>query len=80
MGINIPIPFSEETSPGIVRDRYINIPNKKRLIKIIIRPSTNCNFLFLNLKIAINAINAVMKKNTGTNFARRGGSENKSRA
>ena len=47
-GMNIPIPFSEEASPGMFRDKKINIPNKKRLIKIIIRPSTNCNFLFLN--------------------------------
>ena len=50
------------------------------MIKIIIRTSTNCNCLFLNLKNAIAAIKADKKKNTGTNFDNRVNSENKSKA
>ena len=50
------------------------------MIKIIIRTSTNCNCLFLNLKIAIAAIKADKKKNIGTNFDNRVNSENKSKA
>jgi hypothetical protein len=56
IGKNIPIPFSEtEVSPDTVSDRYINNPNKKRFIKILTRPRTNCNCLFLNRKIVTNA-------------------------
>lgn len=52
IGKNIPIPFSEtEISPDIISDGYINNPNKKRFIKISIRPITNCNFLLLKIKI-----------------------------
>ena len=50
------------------------------MIKRIIRTSKNCNCLFLNLKIAIAAIKADKKKNTGTNFDNRVNSENKSKA
>ena len=43
-GKNIPIPFSETAvSPDNVCDKYINTPNKKRLINMFKRPKTNCN-------------------------------------
>ncbi len=69
IGKNIPIPFSEtEVSPDKVSDKYINNPNKKRFIKIIIRPITNCNFLFLNKNIAISERIADVMNIKGINF------------
>ena len=78
--MNIAIPFNEtEVSPGKVCDTYINIPNKKRLIKITIRPTTNCNCLFLNRKIAINDTIADNKNKIGTIFCKIESALNKSK-
>ncbi len=69
-GTNIPIPFSEtEASPDNVSERYTNTPNKKRFVKILRRPITNCNFLLLNKKIPINDNAADKKKSIGIIFS-----------
>ncbi len=79
-GMNIPIPFSETAvSPDNVRDKYTNTPNKKRFVKILRRPTTNCNCLFLNKKIATTDNMADKKNDTGILFCKKEAACNKSK-
>jgi len=78
IGKNIPIPFSEtKVSPDTVSDKYINNPNKKRFIKIRIRPITNCNFLLLKIKMFTNAKIDEIKNVNGINCKEIDSFENK---
>ncbi len=72
IGMNIPIPFSETAaSPDNVRDKYTNTPNKKKFVKILSRPNTNCNCLFLNKNTVITDNRADTKKATGILFSKK---------
>ena len=65
IGRSIPIPFSEtsDISPDMFSVRYTNNPSKIKFNMILSRPKTNCDFLFLNIKIAINDNTADPKNN-----------------
>ncbi|GGH46480.1 hypothetical protein GCM10011364_20700 [Mangrovimonas yunxiaonensis] len=59
IGRKIPIPFSETTvSPDKFSDWYTNNPSKIKFNIILSRPKTNCDFLFLKLKIETTDNNA----------------------
>ncbi len=69
IGKNIPIPFSETAvSPDKVCDTYTNTPNKKRFVKILSRPNTNCNFLLLYKNMVTKESIAEMKNAVGIAF------------
>lgn len=79
IGKNIPIPFSETAvSPDNVCDTYTNTPNKKRFVKILSRPKTNCNFLLLYKNIVITDNIAERKNAEGIVFNNNVAEENKS--
>jgi len=63
IGRIIPTPFSEtfNASPGVLSIRYTNNPSKIKFNMIFSRPKTNCDYLFLYIKMLIIAKAAELK-------------------
>ena len=68
-GRSIPTPFSETVvSPDVFSDWYTKNPSKIKFKMIFKRPKTNCDCLFLKLKILIIANKALPINNENTNL------------